>query len=717
MNIKPSWDSPPDMFEGGIPNANPQKQQSPLDEVGNGASDLIIEALEDKTAPLFNDNPLRTAMLEMMGGCPVEIRRSVIENATQYGESNDDALYGLAVFDLFDENLQPTGAVFTNPTMHGFKDIVLGHGGMYFNRSKLNELPLLVTDDVHLAFKTTYPVYAPYQTDKIKAYTLKALMQAHPNLCVIAPVHQQDDIKRRYTDLDVKLAFIAEPPNLAMSQDELDEMIKAAVEKANGIEWGDIIPLDNSTTSKAMPYPIQALPPLLQGAATAIAEYVQAPIAMTAQCVIGAISHIAQAHVNAPHQFKVHGEPCSLFLLTEGQSGSRKSTSKNLADKAIEEYEQKAYDQYKDDVQQWKTLQAGLPKADREAFLAENPPPNDPSTIFNDGTLEAVAGLYIDGVLKSASISSDEAAQFFGGHTMKSDTRTQALGSYTKLFDDGSIQRTRSKSNLNGSGRAYDIRLTFNLQGQHEVLSDALKDDVLREQGFLPRFILSVPENLAGTRLHDAEFRQKNAYLDHRLIAYWERCKTLLDPCPMPLVDGQQQQDRRVIQLSSQADMIDLAFYNECEQQQLKGGKYEHIQPFASRASQLARRLATVFAFFQDEQEITAQTMQGACDIIRHSLGEWLRYAEIESKKESDAQRLLNWLVKKCVEECTNKIQYSTMQTSCPRPMSKNKQMLEMTAQQLEDTNHIRIDSVIKKRLVELNPLLLGKVSKRLNDT
>lgn len=717
MNIKPSWDSPPDMFEGGILNATPQKQQSPLDEVSNGASDLIIEALEDKTAPLFNDNPLRTAMLEMMGGCPVEIRRSVIENATEYDFAENNTLYGLAVFDLFDENLQPTGAVFTNPTMHGFKDIVLGHGGMYFNRSKLNELPLLVTDDVHLAFKTTYPVYAPYQTDKIKAYTLKALMQAHPNLCVIAPVHQQDDIKRRYTDLDVKLAFIAEPPNLAMSQDELDEMIKAAVEKANGIEWGDIIPLDNSTTSKAMPYPIQALPPLLQGAATAIAEYVQAPIAMTAQCVIGAISHIAQAHVNAPHQFKVHGEPCSLFLLTEGQSGSRKSTSKNLADKAITEYERKAYDQYKDDVQQWKTLQAGLPKADREAFLAENPPPNDPSSLFSDGTLEAVAGLYIDGVLKNASISSDEAAQFFGGHTMKSDTRTQALGSFTKLFDDGSIQRTRSKSNLNGSGRADDIRLTFNLQGQHEVLSDALRDDVLREQGFLPRFILSAPENLAGTRLHDAEFRQKNANLDHRLIAYWERCKTLLDPCPMPLVDGQQQQDRRVIQLSSQADMIDLAFYNECEEQQLKGGKYEHIQPFASRASQLARRLATVFAFFQDEQEITAQTMQGACDIIRHSLGEWLRYAEIESKKESDAQRLLNWLVKKCVEECTNKIQYSTMQTSCPRPMSKNKQMLEMTAQQLEDTNHIRIDSVIKKRLVELNPLLLGKVSKRLNNT
>ena len=232
MNIKPSWDSTADMFEGGISNANPQKQQSPLERVGNDASDSIVEALEEYTVPLFNNNPLHIAMLEMMGGCPVEIRRSVIENATQYGESNDDALYGLAVFDLFDENLQPIGAVFTNPTIEGFKDIVFGRGGLYFNRSKLSEFPLIVTDDIHLAFKTTYPVYSPYQSDKINAYTLKALMQAHSDLCVIAPVHQQDDIKRRYTDLDVKIAFIPEPPNFAMSQDEVDCMIKAAVEQA-----------------------------------------------------------------------------------------------------------------------------------------------------------------------------------------------------------------------------------------------------------------------------------------------------------------------------------------------------------------------------------------------------------------------------------------------------------------------------------------------------
>ena len=42
MNIKPSWDSTPDMFEGGIPIAINHKQQRTLDEVINGASDSFI---------------------------------------------------------------------------------------------------------------------------------------------------------------------------------------------------------------------------------------------------------------------------------------------------------------------------------------------------------------------------------------------------------------------------------------------------------------------------------------------------------------------------------------------------------------------------------------------------------------------------------------------------------------------------------------------------
>ncbi|WP_405196846.1 DUF3987 domain-containing protein [Acinetobacter baumannii] len=475
---------------------------------------------------------------------------------------------------------------------------------------------------------------------------------------------------------------------------------------ANPQDWGELLPLSQSETV-LNPYPIYALPPLAQEAVIAISEHVQSPIAMTAQCVIGAMSHIAQAKVNAPHPFNAHGEPCSLFLLTEGQSGSRKSTSRNLADQAIIKHERKQYEAYRQELEQWKSAQAGLPKKDREAYCAENPPPNDPSTLYSDITLESIAGLFIDGVLNNASIASDEAGQFFGGHSMKADTRNQALGGYAKLFDDGFVERTRSKSNLNGSGRAYDVRLTFNLQGQHEVLAEALKDPVLRGQGFLPRFILTIPENLAGTRLQDAIYRNKNASTDHRLIAYWTRCEYLLDDCPQVKAEHELHNGRYVLPMNEEAKEIDAAFYNMFEELQGKGKRYEYLQAFASRASQLARRLATVFAYFEGLQWIDAKTLKGACEVVKHSLNEWAMYADIEVKTETEAERLIKWIAKKCNEQKTDRIAYSNIQTSCPRPMQKNKNLLEMVVEQLIDSNHIKIESIGRTRYVVIHPCLV----------
>lgn len=510
---------------------------------------------------------------------------------------------------------------------------------------------------------------------------------------------QVDDSFRAFTSQQIETFFLEKRKQIIESG--------AFNQDADSQHWGELLPLQQEESVASNPYPIDALPLLAREAVLAISEYVQSPIAMTAQCVIGAMSHIAQAKVNAPDRFKAHGEPCSLFLLTEGQSGSRKSTSKNLADRAILDYERKQYEIYRTELEQWKSGLAGLPKKDREAYCAENPPPSDPSTLYSDITLESIAGLFIDGILQNASISSDEAGQFFGGHTMKADTRNQALGGYTKLFDDGYVERTRSKSNLNGSGRAHDVRVTFNLQGQHEVLDNALKDPVLRGQGFLPRFLLTIPENLAGTRLQNAAYRNKNANKDHRLIAYWTRCESLLDSCPQVQTEHELHNGRYVIPMNNEAIAIDTEFYNVIESLQRVGKRFEYLQAFASRASQLARRLATVFAYFEGLQQIDAKTLQGACEVVKHSLNEWAMYAEIEVKAESDAEKLIKWIVGKCVQQKTDRLTYSYIQTSCPRPMQKNKTLLEMVIQQLEDSHHIKIESLGRTRYVVINPLLL----------
>ncbi|WP_180075238.1 DUF3987 domain-containing protein [Acinetobacter sp. YH12254] len=482
----------------------------------------------------------------------------------------------------------------------------------------------------------------------------------------------------------------------------LDEAIELLSKSS---EWGELLPLSQSETV-LNPYPIHALPPLAQDAVKAISEHVQSPIAMTAQCVIGAMSHIAQAKVNAPHPFNAQGEPCSLFLLTEGQSGSRKSTSRNLADQAIIKHERKQYEAYRQELEQWKSGQAGLPKKDREAYCAENPPPNDPSTLYSDITLESIAGLYIDGILSNASIASDEAGQFFGGHTMKADTRNQALGGYAKLFDDGFVERTRSKSNLNGSGRAYDVRLTFNLQGQHEVLAEALKDPVLRGQGFLPRFILTIPENLAGTRLQDAIYRNKNASTDHRLIAYWTRCEYLLDDCPHVKSEDELHNGRYVLPMNEEAKEVDAAFYNMFEELQGKGKRYEYLQAFASRASQLARRLATVFAYFEGLQWIDAKTLKGACEVVKHSLNEWAMYADIEVKTETEAERLARYLINKCNADQTNQLAKTLALKGAPSKLRAVKEF-NRCLDELVDHNFVRLTTINRTQYIELNPLLL----------
>ncbi len=608
-------------------------------------------------------------------------------------------------------------------------------GFTYLGNIERNK-PLIITNNLEAFFKiaqTTYPVVLVVSTDlcRKKEVTLKKT----DYIQIQGVIQQLSQSGFQYLYMPVRPEYIDQELYKKLEQNTEVKLLNQCVEQAgimtlcelyqtddpNEVQtflddsiqliktqsiWEELIPLNPQNVNNATDYPIDSLPSLIRDAAQAIAEHVQAPVAMTAQSVIGAITHIAQAQVNAPNEFDINGEPCSLFLLTEGQSGSRKSSTRSLSDKALAEYDRKKFEQFNDSLGHWKALIANIDKKEREAYCHSNPPPHDPITRFTDITLDSLAGRYIDGIVVNASIASDEAGQFFSGHTMKSDTRNSALGTYTKLFDDGSIERTRSKANLNGSGRAYDVRLTINLQGQREVLVSTLKDSVMRGQGFLPRFILAIPENLAGTRFKDVTQQSLDANSDLRLLGFWARCTELL-------ISGELNQNvRRVLAMNEQAKMVYLQFYNEIERLQAKGQCFEYLQAFASRASQLARRLATVFAFFEGKIEIDADVLLGACTIIRHSLNEWLRYIDIESADESNAERLIKWLIAQCYKEGSERLEYSDVQTSCPRPMQKDGGLFKIALQQLEDTNHIQIEMVKRKRYVALNPLLLGNMTK-----
>ena len=299
--------------------------------------------------------------------------------------------------------------------------------------------------------------------------------------------------------------------------------------------WGEPEPLANNP-NQPTPYPIDAFTGLLKHIVKAMAHYTQAPTAIAGQCVLGALAHMGQRFIDAPMG---HGHmPTSLILITEGESGSGKSQAMGLTHFKIREYEKQLYADYLIELSSWESDRVSLKGKELADFLESNPKPQNPKTLFKEATIEPILDKFIDGSISNASWTTDEAAQFFNGHTMKGDTAGNALSSLTILYSDGEVSRLRSQKSAYATPHtdAYNVRMTLLLQGQRVILEPALADPLMNGQGFLARALIACPEDLRGQRVWNDEQRNNDSPYDNpHLIEYWSRCHALLDPLPANL--------------------------------------------------------------------------------------------------------------------------------------------------------------------------------------
>lgn len=411
-------------------------------------------------------------------------------------------------------------------------------------------------------------------------------------------------------------------------------------------EWPELIPLAPEV-EQGKPYPIDALPDVMANAAREIAEQVKAPVAMAAQCVIGAVTHLAQPRVSALHPKDIYKKPtpCSLFILTLGDSGDGKSRCRDLAFREADALEKKNITESKrkreDLLEQAKGATGSEAKRLREEALEiENN-----KTLFDEATIEGLTGRFIRG-MASASWDTDEGAQFFGGHTLQSDTKAAALGVMTKIFDDGKVSRERSRSNEGGSGDGFDKRFTIHLLAQEYVVRSALADPLLREQGLLPRFLFAAPASLAGTRFNDIELiiKQRNSsgmYYPH-LETYWGRYRKLL---ATPEVVESGEVHAPAMPLTDDAVRVLLSFDDRIEEELAPLGDFFNVKAFARRALEQASRLACVFAYFEEKTEVTAEMAEKSTQLAQHSLDEWVRHsgASVISPVAQKAMHFIEW--------------------------------------------------------------------------
>ncbi|MBK3465476.1 DUF3987 domain-containing protein [Pseudomonas sp. MF6776] len=411
--------------------------------------------------------------------------------------------------------------------------------------------------------------------------------------------------------------------------------------KIPAIEWRVPDPLPIALPPK--PYPINSLPPIMRDAALAIARLVAAPEVLAAQCIIAAAAYLAQTRINAPHMHIPEGMPCSLFQFALADSGDRKSECYRLAFNPIEEAERTNRGEYTATMVQYRNMQVGKSGKALQEFKEQVALPSDPRTLYADATYERIAGDFVNG-MSSAMWTTDEGGRIFGGHSMKSDTVPATVGGLVKLFDNGRVERDRVGEF--GNGIAYDRRFGIHMLAQEVTVRSALNDPLLQGQGFLPRFLMAAAPSLAGTRLLTIKTMKASAYSDPAVKIYWNRCKEIARMKSFAGPDGAVKPP--VIELTQEAELAWMAFYNRVEVEQGSLGEYGGpLKPFASRSGELARRLAAIFALFKGEPEISEQTMIGACEIVEHSLQEWSRYLgqnSAESDGNREALELLEWL-------------------------------------------------------------------------
>jgi len=436
-------------------------------------------------------------------------------------------------------------------------------------------------------------------------------------------------------------------------------------------KWPDPIPFI-TTQPQSKPYPIDALPSIIQDAVVNYQEYGQQPISLIACSALANVSLACQSLANVARD-ELLNSPTSLFFLTVASSGERKSAIDKTFGQAIRNWELQIRENLQDKVraskslhQTWRALRAGLlsqikratadPLLDADLLesqyveLMDNEPeiPLLPMLFFEDVTQEGLAHHLANG-WPSSSLWSDEAGIVLSGHGMHSNS-TKFVALLNRLWDGKDFIAHRKTSD---SFVVQHRRLTLNLMMQPLILEQLLakNDNISRHSGFLARCLISYPESQMGDRLYKEPPKSSQAL--NKLNNQMRKClneSLYLDRNGCKYI--------KTIQLSKPAKRAWVKFFNEIELGLKQKPHLILIKDFASKAAENVARLAGLFHIFEGkDQDISSESVEQATAIINWHLNEAnkIMNATNHNHENHDATKLLQWLVNKSPSSVTTR--------------------------------------------------------------
>lgn len=411
---------------------------------------------------------------------------------------------------------------------------------------------------------------------------------------------------------------------------------------------------------EAEPFPLDALG-ALQGAAEAIHDKTQAPMAICAQSILGAATLAVQGHADVVLPTG-QAKPVSCYFVTVAATGERKSACDNEALWPVQKREKvlrEGYDEdhlcWRNEQQAWESQRRQIlgdkkahpdQSAKKTALANLGPPPQAPlipMLTCTEPTFEGLASLYPTG-LPSLGVFAAEGGQFIGGHGMSEENKLRTVTALSALWDGDPIKRVRAGD---GAFTLPGRRLSMHLMVQPDVATILLTDRVLADQGFLSRILASAPDPTSGSRF----WCEPKPESEQAIKAYGKHLLTILET-PPPLTEGKPNElAPRQLPLSPEARQVWVRFVDHTEGQIGPGGDLEPIRGLANKLPEHAARLAAVLALVDNlnAQAVSAAHLRDGIRLAEHYAAEALRLFNA-GRMDPDlllAQRTQDWMLAK----------------------------------------------------------------------
>jgi hypothetical protein len=429
--------------------------------------------------------------------------------------------------------------------------------------------------------------------------------------------------------------------------------------------WGEPIPLE-ADHQAPVPYPIDALPPILRDAVLSYQAFGQQPVELVACSALAAASLVCQGLADVDRDGNLTG-PCSLSFVTVAVSGERKTAVDTRMRREIVAWQAERRREQAPQIKVaerrlaiWEARRDGITAKikrlsgstkteddlDRQnlesKLLLEDERPVVPPQIklfHEDTTPERLAVNLAEGH-PSASLWSDEAGLIVGSHAMSEGVALRFLALLNRLWDGNPFDRDReTRASAHFRGRRFTVSLM--LQPGVLVALTGAGDGIARGVGTLARFLLAWPVSTIGSRSY------RTGDLDApALRAYDARLRSLLDRS-LPL-DDEGNLVPPALRLSDEAFKTWRDLHDQVERELGPRGKFADLPDFGAKIAEQAARLACVMHVFEHgpHSEIGPGSMLAGTQIALWHLHEGRRALAGAGRLADllDAKILLEWL-------------------------------------------------------------------------